>query len=189
MRGAYPTVSSRRMRAHQQEDANRPERTTGGGTSTVRRALVYLPPALLTVVALQQMVLSRTADLVPWKGGGFGMFSSVDSERSRIIRAFVIAEGREYPVASSIDELGRAVPKAAAYPTRARLERLAERMAELPWWLDPETRAASPDRGTGKPRRRIRPTAIRLQIFRIVFDSASRGAERLLLAEVTREVP
>ena len=42
-------------------------------------------PLLLICVALRQIVLVYTVGLTPWKGGGFGMFSSVDKARSRLI--------------------------------------------------------------------------------------------------------
>ena len=42
-------------------------------------------PLLLIGIALRQIVLVYTVGLTPWKGGGFGMFSSVDKARSRLI--------------------------------------------------------------------------------------------------------
>ncbi len=42
-------------------------------------------PLLLISVALRQIILVYTVGLTPWKGGGFGMFSSVDKARSRLI--------------------------------------------------------------------------------------------------------
>lgn len=44
----------------------------------------FAAPALLIVVALTQLVLTQTTDLTPWKGGGFGMFTVVDSMYGRI---------------------------------------------------------------------------------------------------------
>ena len=38
--------------------------------------------ALLLAIASAQMLLARTSDLSPWKGGGFGMFASVDETAS-----------------------------------------------------------------------------------------------------------
>ena len=47
------------------------------------RWLIWLPSAMLVIVAGMQCMLVTTRGLVPWKGGGFGMFSSVDSPSSR----------------------------------------------------------------------------------------------------------
>ena len=50
-----------------------------------------LPVALLLAVAGAQMTLARTAGLSPWKGGGFGMFSTTDDAGRRRVRVFVSA--------------------------------------------------------------------------------------------------
>jgi hypothetical protein len=42
-----------------------------------------LPVALLLAVAGVQVTLTRTSGLSPWKGGGFGMFSTTDDTGRR----------------------------------------------------------------------------------------------------------
>ena len=44
----------------------------------------FAAPALLIVIALTQLVLTQTTELTPWKGGGFGMFTVVNSMYGRI---------------------------------------------------------------------------------------------------------
>ena len=74
-----------------------------------------LPPLLLTVVALLQIVLARTADLTAWKGGGFGMFSTLDHGAYRgvdiVIDAPDRSESLEIPPSLEI-----AAARAAAFP-------------------------------------------------------------------------
>ena len=55
---------------------------------------VWLPAIALVVVAITQVLLAKTADLSPWKGGGFGMFATTDGTAFRHVRIFVEAEGR-----------------------------------------------------------------------------------------------
>lgn len=55
---------------------------------------VWLPALVLIAVALLQMVLTRTADLSPWKGGGFGMFATIDGTAFRHLRIIVEAPER-----------------------------------------------------------------------------------------------
>lgn len=52
----------------------------------------FLPAMLLVAVACNQFRLTITADLTPWKGGGFGMFSTIDnwSKRSFLITGTTI---------------------------------------------------------------------------------------------------
>ena len=47
----------------------------------------WLVPIILCGVAVAQMVLAQTVDLSSWKGGGFGMFASVDSPSMRTVTA------------------------------------------------------------------------------------------------------
>lgn len=86
-----------------------------------------LPPLLLTVVALLQIVLARTADLTAWKGGGFGMFSTLDHGAYRGVDIVVDAPDRsetlEIPPSLEI-----AAARAAAFPVDWLMRDLAERV-------------------------------------------------------------
>ena len=86
-----------------------------------------LPVALLLTVACLQVALARTAGLSPWKGGGFGMFSTTDDVGRRHVRVFVSAPDRseEVAIAPSLED---AAVRAAVLPTDAALARLAERV-------------------------------------------------------------
>lgn len=44
-----------------------------------------IPAVLLVAVAVCQVTAARTNTLSPWKGGGFGMFASIDSPISRTL--------------------------------------------------------------------------------------------------------
>ena len=91
----------------------------------MRRQLAILAPTVvLLTVAAAQMVLARTADLSPWKGGGFGMFASVDGLPFRWVRLYVFAPDRseEIAVPPSIEEQAHRV---VTWPHRRALEGLA----------------------------------------------------------------
>lgn len=83
-----------------------------------------LPVALLLAVAGGQLILAKTAGLSPWKGGGFGMFSTTDDAGRRHVRVFVTAPERseELAIPPSLQDLAR---RAATLPTDAALSRLA----------------------------------------------------------------
>lgn len=84
-----------------------------------------LPPIVLSLVAVTQMVLARTADITAWKGGGFGMFSTLDHGAYRGVD--VVVEGPERSeqmvIPASLEE---AAARAAACPADWLLRRLAE---------------------------------------------------------------
>jgi hypothetical protein len=88
-----------------------------------------LPVLLLAVVAAAQVTLAKTAGLSPWKGGGFGMFSTTDDAGRRYVRVFVTAVDRseEIAIAPSLEDAAR---RAAVLPRDAELSRLARRVVD-----------------------------------------------------------
>jgi hypothetical protein len=84
----------------------------------------WLPVVLLVLVALNQQRLAHTASLSPWSGGGFGMFSTIDSPAARHLHVFLETEGirRELDIPRQLAQEAR---RATTLPTRARLERFA----------------------------------------------------------------
>ena len=86
-----------------------------------------LPPLLLTVVALLQIVLARTADLTAWKGGGFGMFATLDHGAYRGVDIVVDAPDRSESLEIP-HSLELAAARAAAFPVDWLMRDLAERV-------------------------------------------------------------
>lgn len=74
--------------------------STGTRTTPRNTLCVVVPTAMLLGIALYQHYLARTVQLTPWKGGGFGMFSTIDSGGNRRIEAEVeSATGLRFRVA------------------------------------------------------------------------------------------
>jgi hypothetical protein len=97
------------------------------GSNQAWRAIV--PVALLLAVAGAQVALAGTAGLSPWKGGGFGMFSTTDDAGRRRVRVFVTAPERseEIAIAPSLED---AAVRAGVLPGNRQLTRLARRVVE-----------------------------------------------------------
>ncbi|MBP0001466.1 MAG: hypothetical protein J7641_21165 [Cyanobacteria bacterium SID2] len=53
----------------------------------MQRLEYWLTPLLLVTIAIVQIYLASTANLSPWKGGGFGMFSTIDAPSMRVLLA------------------------------------------------------------------------------------------------------
>lgn len=105
-----------------------------------RRA--WAPPLLLLVMAGCQMTAACHWHLLPWKGGGFGMFAAIDGTGLRAIRAWD-DDGRRLALPSTVFAQER---RALEWPTASRLDALARALAE-----------------------EERPAA-RLEVWRVVFD-------------------
>ena len=84
------------------------------------RIAVALPALLLVSVACCQIALTRTAQLSPWKGGGFGMFASLDGLGFRRVRLFVEALDRNQEIELP-GSLAEAAMKSAVLPTSQSL--------------------------------------------------------------------
>ena len=96
------------------------------------RALVWGAPLLLCSIASLQIFLATTKSLSPWKGGGFGMFSTVDSPDARFLRIYLINGNEEtaVPLPDSLKMLGREVQ---TIPSAALASGLADRLARGTW--------------------------------------------------------
>lgn len=87
-----------------------------------------VPVLILAVVATVQVGLAKSAGLSAWKGGGFGMFSTIDDAPHRRVRVVVEAPDRSEEVALAPSIELDAV-KATTLPTDRLLRRLAEAVA------------------------------------------------------------
>lgn len=132
------------------------------------RRLRWLPPALLLAVALNQIRLVRTADLTPWCGGGFGMFSTTDGRSARHLHAHALSPGLavELGVPLALEQRAAA---AVALPGEARLRALAFDLAP------------SGDSEFEPPR------SIRIDVFATRWDESTLAPSGVLLRSV--EVP
>ena len=127
-----------------------------------------LPPLWLIGVALAQLGLASAMGLSPWLGGGFGMFSTIDSLGARHLHVFVVREGLEREVwpRHLHPELAE---RARALPSQANLRGLARAVAREP----------SPDHGPA--------LAVSVQVWRTRFDPETLLPSSRLLREL--EVP
>lgn len=98
----------------------------------LRLAARYGAPALLAAVALVQSWQAQRLDLSPWKGAGFGMFSTVDAPKARFLRLYLETGEGDVPVPPPAS-LARPLREVQTLPTEARLDRLARQLAAATW--------------------------------------------------------
>ncbi|WAS90637.1 hypothetical protein [Nannocystis punicea] len=103
-----------------------------GARPSWRRLLAVGPVLLLCAVAALQVSLAATQSLSPWKGGGFGMFSTIDSPHGRVLRIYLVRGDQATPIAAP-DMLRSLVQAARTIPTEDRLRALAVRLAQGTW--------------------------------------------------------
>ena len=96
------------------------------------RRLAWAVPVLMVVVAVVQMGLARMVDLSPWKGAGFGMFSTVDGVDARFVRVTGMREGAGIPLRLPAS-LEQRVSRLRTLPSASGLGVLADRVAAGTW--------------------------------------------------------
>lgn len=131
-------------------------------------ALSLAAPALLLMVAVAQMALAATTELTPWKGGGFGMFATIDEPGQRVLEVELSLQGeRSTIVLTDLKDVEPATPalKAArSLPTDAMLTRAVTVLDNVKWRVGDEgVQGADPDDGQ-------RGTVTHLSVVRPVLD-------------------
>jgi hypothetical protein len=155
-----------------------------------------LAPLLLAAVASFQLYLARTTLLTPWKGGGFGMFSTVDAPSARFLRIVLeTADGKEIRVGVP-DTLRRQAAVARAAPSDRRIEALGRALARGTWvgvtFVPPERRHAeilhALGRGDLAPSDSAGPDLSHLGLYRMLERGEQTRGEPLVLRAVRVEV-
>jgi hypothetical protein len=127
------------------------------------------PAILLCVVAGAQLRLTRTEHLTPWKGGGFGMFSTNDDGVSRPMGIRVSGQGgdREIDIPASLS--GEAY-RTSQLPSKRRLTRLGREIAAL-------------ERAEGAPVSRVH-----LAVWRMSYDPRTLAARPALVRDLIVDI-
>ena len=96
--------------------------------SGIKNLFLHTPILLIIVVALCQVRLAYFGELLtPAKGGGFGLFSTVDKLKNREFRVSLTHRGRQraFPVSRFLSQsrsLQKAVQRATSLPSEGESE-------------------------------------------------------------------
>jgi hypothetical protein len=142
---------------------------------------LWLVPALLVCIACSQIVRAHTGTLSPWKGGGFGMFASMDAPGMRFFTVqaldrdgeacvvtvpfkgigedgpFTSTMGRfqkVIPTEGGLEKIGALLLDSEMVPTSVNKDvSLREFMAQNPWASDAISKNLERDLIVYRPRR------------------------------------
>ncbi|HJU87693.1 MAG TPA: hypothetical protein VJ788_10020 [Gemmatimonadota bacterium] len=131
--------------------------------------LALIPAMLLSIVAAAQVRLTRTEQLTPWKGGGFGMFSTTDDGvgRPMAIRVSGPAGDRDIGVP---EPLAEEAYRASLLPSRRRLSGLAREVAALVSSGESEV------------------THVRIAVWRMSYDPRTLSAQPAVVRDLVVDV-
>jgi hypothetical protein len=102
------------------------------------KLLKYFPFILLLLVAVNQFRLVKQRELTPWKGGGFGMFSTTDARNARALRIFAQVEGRMIEV-MPMGKLDSLVSEFISLPDVKSKNKIIESIKGLKFYLNKES--------------------------------------------------
>src|SRR5258708_33629979 len=120
-----------------------------------RHFYLWFAPCLLCGVAVLQIVQVRSSQLTPWKGGGFGMFSTVDSADARFLKIYLRTASGETTAGLFAPE-PELLKKLQAAPALSDLQRLASLLSQCTW-VDGELAPGQQSPQTASSPRRVRP--------------------------------
>lgn len=129
-----------------------------------------LPVLLAIGVALWQIYLAQRAGLSPSKGGGFGLFSTVDKLENRNLRAYLITDTKEIPFAipryvPATEILRKPIYRAASLPSQGRLKLITDDLITKPYQVSIQ--------------------GIRVEVWKLAFNSSTLRASREKVGELT----
>jgi hypothetical protein len=136
--------------------------------SLPQRLAPAIPALVLVIIAAHQIYLAQIHDLDPWKGGGFGMFSTSEGAGSRHTHVFVTqASGeREIDLPEDLEDLDE---RLAALPSDRRLGEFARELSAT-------IRVEHPDH-----------TAVRVEVWHTRYDVDDLTPETFLIRDFSSE--
>lgn len=144
-----------------------------------RRVRALLPALLLVVIALTNRVVVARTDLSPWELGGFGMFSTTDAPRHRVLRVTGETAERATVVLDPGPGSREAIDELLVFPTEARSASLAQTLQRQQWRLGDGDEGDTAVPGPGD----LRLERVEVVVGRILFDER---AGEIVFDEIVR---
>lgn len=93
---------------------------------------ILCTPVILVILACTQLYNARFRFLTPWEGGGFGMFSTVDSLGNRLLRCTLITDRGDFPVEVP-PAMYHLLRKSTSIPSPELLSEFARQLSQVAW--------------------------------------------------------
>lgn len=149
------------------------------------KALLWFTPSIVLLVLVNQFYRVETHGLSTWQGGGFGMFSSVDSINTRFFKIYLQIGGAMVPVKVE-DDFNELVTVSRAEPTQENLQQLAMYIYEANWVESGNFKFDASVEGHYRPvleirryetmdlppEQRVKVDGVQLEVWKTRFDSA-----------------
>lgn len=96
------------------------------------RIYALIGPIMLLVIIIVQVAKAYTHDLSTWKGGGFGMFSTIDRPSNRLVRTYLVSDSAKILIEPTIPTSSELI-RLRTYPKQEDLDNYAKSLAARQW--------------------------------------------------------
>lgn len=130
----------------------------------------YLPSVLLVIVAGVHFILVGTMQISPWKGGGFGMFSTPGSPGMYLLRAYYNAPAKDVTINIPAD-LANDKNRIYHFPSHSRISALKQNLARKNWLVVNDTLATTNTQTAQGSAINMLPSDITVELWQLRFDA------------------
>ena len=150
--------------------------------------LGFIPPILLCLVSLNQIYLYNNDYLNRWKGGGFGMFSTIQERYFHIH----LIRNNALECAHAHAEFSKEFESIRNYPNYLKLEQLSKKLSQKTWVYLFNKNSRKPtsvkmigSKETLKAEDKIANfDSIELQVFDVIFHKETFKLDPILLRKI-----
>ncbi|MBL6723214.1 MAG: hypothetical protein ISQ13_04290 [Candidatus Margulisbacteria bacterium] len=149
--------------------------------------LALIPVIVLHAIAWRQITLRNMDHLDAWKGGGFGMFSTIGDRFYHIH----LMTNKTFECSETPKGLRKKLSKTKKYPSYMMMESVAKELAEGTWVYDYKIKRDSAsvvmlgrDEPLTQHHRMVRFDSVELQVFSVRFNKETFTLEPRLLRKL-----
>jgi hypothetical protein len=128
--------------------------------------------ALLLLVAVIHFIILAVMPVSPWKGGGFGMFSTVGSHKMFLVRAYYNGHEKSIPIRIPA-ELNNYRNDIYFFPARSRLFTLKQKLENRKWWVSGDTVITGKAQKATDAALELRASDITVELWQVMFNAKS----------------
>lgn len=134
--------------------------------------LPLIPILVLVIIACNQMLIQKLNQMDAWKGGGFGMFSTISD---RFIHIHLI-HNNSFECADFPASITHTLRKLTKHPTEEKMMQLAKQLSQRTWVYknikphEPSIIMIEPNQSLLQTDEVVRFDGIEIQVYNTIFD-------------------
>lgn len=135
----------------------------------MKKLLLYFPVLLLVLVFVYQQYHIAFNHLSPWRGGGFGMYTTFHPSNNYIKITFYLPQEQTYSFTAYKGEWGKAGFQLKIFPHFDNFKTLADQIRKLQWVYTDFNRneiITLPQGSSVRPELKLNPDSLTLSVYK-----------------------